>query len=342
MKISVAISFLFCTLLASAVEAQEHEIDLGIRVQLRDSLSVLEAGDIENQVQLRRARISLDGHVFDPGNEFKIQLGLSPSDLGLRDGVITRTPLLDYYLDFTHLRNVSVMIGQYKVPFSRERIMSSGDLALVDRSLSARTLDITRDIGLTLHSQDLFDQRLMRYYLGIYSGLGRDGFLSQEISEANPLFIARFELHPFGLFNSYDQLDFSRSDNARAAFGFGYAVTGQTHRVTLDGVLHIEGVSFEAASIARINQETQEVDFGYYLQLGLLIPETEHFGLAVRYGQLSPLEGGAVEERREFGGSISYYFEEHKMKLQLDVINYWQQDFTISDQQIRLQLQVGI
>lgn len=341
-KTLTLLSALLGALWAPAASAQDHQVNLDIRVQFRNTLTAVEDGTVENQFQIRRARINVEGYAFDPHNEFSIQLGLSPRDLGLRDGAVTYTPLLDYYLNLTHLSDFSVMIGQYKVPFSRERIMSSGDLALVDRSLSASTLDIERDVGITFHSQDLLGENCLRYYLGVYSGLGRDGFLSQDVTEMSPLIITRMEFHPTGLFNNNDQLDFDRHRPGRVAFGFGYALTGQTHRGTLDAVFQMQGVSVEAAAIARTDLSTNDSELGYYLQIGAVVPGVDFAGGALRFGQVLPVEGAGIAERYELGGALSYYFERHKMKLQADLVHYWLGDFTVGEQQFRVQLQVGM
>ena len=62
------------------------------------------------------------------------ELAQSPSDVQLSDGRARRSPLFDAYLEFTQLRDASLRVGQYRVPFSRQRVMPFGNLAMVDRA----------------------------------------------------------------------------------------------------------------------------------------------------------------------------------------------------------------
>ena len=323
----------------SAQESDTH-INLGMRIQLRNTVLISHENQVENQFQIRRARINLNGSILDVNNQFKIQVGLSPSDLGLVGGVPTISPLMDYYLNFTHLRDMSLMIGQYKIPFSRERILSSGSTFLIDRSILSGNLDISRDVGATLHSQNFLGLNMMRYYLGIYTGLGRDGYVTRDIVLINPLMIIRIEAHPLGIVNSYDQVDMSLRRNPRIVIGTAYAYISDTHRLTLDMSVHCDGFSLEAATILRWQERIEEIDVGYYAQIGLLIPSISELGIAIRFSHITQFQAMGVQNEFEIATGINYFFEEHNLKLQVDWVEQWRREIEVGDHQIRLQLQV--
>ncbi|MCA9693945.1 MAG: hypothetical protein KC636_30435, partial [Myxococcales bacterium] len=209
-------------------------------------------------LQLRRARLQFKGNVFHKDFKFKTELALSPRDTGF-DGAPHQTPILDWYFDLTFLRDLSVRVGQYKVPYSRQRVISSGDLQLVDRTLANGEFNLDRDIGLDLRSMDFLGMGRMRYYAGVYLGEGRDQF---NLSTFELFYLARVEVLPLGLFEDYEEADFERSLKPRLSLGAAYAfvdgaarnrgILGATpsdggttdyHNVTVDAVFMVAGFS---------------------------------------------------------------------------------------------------
>ncbi|MEC7985463.1 MAG: porin, partial [Myxococcota bacterium] len=118
-------------------------------------------------LQLRRARLLFQGNVSGKHNRYKFELAVSPKDIGLRStGTISKSPLLDWYFHLSHYRDFTVRMGQYKVPYSRQRVVSSGNLQLVDRSIANAEFTVDRDIGLDIRSKNLFGLDRLRYYAG--------------------------------------------------------------------------------------------------------------------------------------------------------------------------------
>jgi hypothetical protein len=170
-------------------------------------------------LQIRRARLSLSGNMFGKSNKFKSELALSPRDVSLSDAGVGTSPLLDAYFDFVHLRDLSFRVGQYKVPFSHQRVVSSADLQLVDRAITNAEFNLDRDIGFDFHSEDLFGLDLLRYHLGVYTGEGRNSFADSDFGLS---YMVRSEVLPFGLFDDLVEGDFERS-GPRLAIGAAYA-----------------------------------------------------------------------------------------------------------------------
>lgn len=84
-----------------------------VRVQVLYTGELDPGSEVEHQLTLRRARLAFTGNFFGADNRFKLEL--SPRDEGIRDIFNSdgpqRTPLLDYYLEFRQLRDLSVRIG---------------------------------------------------------------------------------------------------------------------------------------------------------------------------------------------------------------------------------------
>ena len=64
--------------------------------------------------------------------------------------ILRESPLLSYYLEFDYLRDLTVRVGQYKIPFSRQRVISSGNQQMVDRSIANGEFNLDRDIGIDI------------------------------------------------------------------------------------------------------------------------------------------------------------------------------------------------
>jgi hypothetical protein len=356
------------------------ELTTKLRGQFRWTLDHEGAsGSTLQSLQIRRARLQFTGHAFGEHNAFKVELGFSPRDLNLDVDGSRTTPLLDWYVDFTHLRDLSLRIGQFKVPYSRQRVVSSGDLQLVDRSIANNEFNLDRDIGLDLHSEDFLGLERLRYHVGAYLGEGRDQF---ELSTFEMMYIGRVEVLPMGMFEDYEEADLERGSKPRLSLGAAYAFldgaqnnqgvlgsaptdggTTDYHNVTADLMFFVAGFSlfgdvywrtgrreFGEATIvdalgrvAPAPREAARNGIGWSAQSGFLVPETP-LEIAARYAMVVPLEQATSLPRRdEAGGGLSWYFAGHPLKLQLDYFAGWEDARTTEvDHAVRLQLQASL
>lgn len=198
-----------------------------LRAQMRQEiLSETSGGDSElSQVfQIRRARLQFKGHAFNEHNKMKVELAFSPRDLGVENGQMSNTPLLTWYFEFDYLRDLTVRMGQYKIPYSRQRVISSGDLQLVDRSLANDEFNEDRDIGLDLRSKDLFGLGgYLRYYAGVYMGEGRDFGDRNATADFKLHYLGRVEVLPMGDFEDYEEADIERNLTPKLSLGGAYS-----------------------------------------------------------------------------------------------------------------------
>ncbi len=162
---------------AKAVEVVKHErssLDVGGRLQL-----VGIGQSIDDQIRdknrlylfVRQARLSVYGHVDD--FKYKVQLGFAGEDEAKAPSPGVSLGLLDMYADVPlHFlgANTYVRVGQFKVPYSLERLVDTGEIAFSDRSVNNVGFRVGRDYGVAVHSS--FGD--VKGAVGIFSGGGRD------------------------------------------------------------------------------------------------------------------------------------------------------------------------
>ncbi len=327
-----------------------------LRAQFRYTLNSDEE-QLQHGFQIRRARVQFKGHMFSKDVKFKTELAFSPKDLGF-DGTPHRTPLLTWYTELAHLRDLTVRMGQYKLPFSRQRVISSGNLQMVDRSIANGEFNIDRDIGLDIRSKDFLGLGKLKYYAGVYMGEGRD---VSAPSNFEMLYLARVEVLPLGLFKDYSEADFART-KPRLALGAAYAyhdgalnnrgVIGKTptdggttdfHIATADFLFKAYGFSATGEAFVRDGTrnfgtvtmadngpttapaENEDVrrGFGWHGQAGYLIPRLP-LEFAGRYSQVRSYRTSSLSDRDSAGGAVSWYFSHHPLKVQADFFHQWQ------------------
>jgi hypothetical protein len=181
-------------------------LKLGARIQLLSDQewTVNSTGNFTNSTsnfQIRRSRLKLDGFAYSPKLEYKIEFGLSNRDMSGVSAFTSSSPryIMDAVVKWNFFENFVLWIGQTKLPGNVERVISSGNLQLVDRSILNSRFNIDRDIGLQLrHETNLSSDFLIREILAFSQGEGRN------VTTGNlggHEFTARMELLPFGAFS---------------------------------------------------------------------------------------------------------------------------------------------
>lgn len=181
--------------------------------------SMRSSDEWEQALAVRRARLVLSGNQWGEHNKYYIQLAFSPQDMQFEDGSATRSPIFDWYFTFDHLRDLTLQVGQYRVPFNRSRVIPYAELQFVDRTAANFEFNLDRDIGFDLRSKDLFGLNVLRYNAGVFGGEGRDG---HEASDFGMLYVARLEAVPFGTFDNAEA-DLKRQKTPGLLIGAAYA-----------------------------------------------------------------------------------------------------------------------
>ncbi len=329
----------------------------------------------ETNFLLRRARLKFGGFAYSPKLQYKIELGLSNRDISGASEFTSNAPryILDAVLKWNFFENFTLWAGQTKLPGNRERVISSANLQLVDRSRLNSKFNIDRDLGVQLrHYIKVTDQFIIQEALALSQGEGRN------ITSGNlggHQYTARVEFLPFGKFKSkgdYKGGDLKREQTPKLAVGVTYdynadAVKDRSNQgsymvtdtgfyetdiktVFIDAMFKYKGLSFmaefadrDAADAIAVNNDGTptgdivQVGNAANFQLGYLFKS--NWELAGRYTNLNydAIVGKALEEQYTLG--ISKYVVGHKLKVQSDM-SYTTQDGDGSGLQYRLQFDI--
>lgn len=315
-----------------------------------------------NAIFVRRARLALKGE-FPWRLSFNMQLAFSILDMEPDAPNVLR----DLNVQWAPLRDVSFRLGQMKVPFDVQRVISSSAQQFVDRSTVTGELNLDRDVGLVAYSDDLFgwNQRL-RYAVGVFGGDGRNRIGTN----VGLLYGGRIRLSPLGPFDDKLEGDPDRDPRFRIAFGGGVArnigtnrprsTTGTPFKAALFDYTHATGdvhVKWHGLSLlSEIYWRQADQDsvthlvsgnplteysrsgWGWFVQAGgYLTPWLE---LAARYGDTQPtgMTDPSFRRVREVGGTVNLMFLKHDLKLQTDV--FWLDEAGRGRVQLRIQAQV--
>ena len=182
-------------------------------------------GSPESNFLVRRARLKFKGFAYSPKLTYKLELGLSNYDISGANQFTSNAPryILDAYVRWNFYKNFTLQAGQGKLPGNIERVISSGDLAMVDRSILNSKFNIDRDLGLQLHHHfKLSEKFIVKEIFAISQGEGRN------ITAGNlggHQYTGRVEVLPFGNFKSkgdYRGADLEREQTAKLLVGVVY------------------------------------------------------------------------------------------------------------------------
>lgn len=338
------------------------------RVQTRATWRDGDGTDPDILFQIRRARLVLLGDLRDHDISLYVQLGLGASDIE-RDLPV---PLRDAVVTWSGARDASVRAGQMKVPFSRERIISSSALQLADRSAVNAELNLDRDVGIQLYSSDLLGLgSRVAYQAGVYGGEGRN----RAAPGTGMLYAGRIQVQPLGAFpDSMLEADLSRSSTPRLSLGVAGAINRDTRRVRSthgaflpegwsfdthhaagDLLFKVSGFSLQAEAIwrgARLAQEPstetgEELEaplprtgLGWFVQSGYVLENGLEFAGRVSMLVPSDEDESAMVSRRDVSLALGRYMRQHDLKLQADYTMAWTGPNDTLGHEARLQMQV--
>lgn len=155
--------------------------------------------DVRMGLFLRQMRLNLSGSLepvkfriqYALGGEESVKILYPNSDY--RKGSLSITSLLDAYADLPLTpESLSLRVGQFKVPYSRETLADSGGLQFVERSIHNLGSNLGRDVGVAMHGY----QGQWAGALGVFAGGGvniPERHLDEDLG--TPLFVLRAGLN---------------------------------------------------------------------------------------------------------------------------------------------------
>jgi len=229
-----------------------------------------------------------------------------------------------------------VKVGQYKVPFGLQELVSSGSQQLVDRSLVSNTYFRGRDTGATVWG--VLGSNKFEYRGMVSNGNG----ISRSANDNDKFqYNARVMWQPNGsqVLNQrawvtgalYSESDFESTTTPIYAVAFNWenqdnfnATAGNDqkwHAYGVDGIFKYGGFSVNGMfSLADRDQEIGPSfrSKGGFIQAGKLFSR-RRLELAARYGQYDPTDRVGRNETREVRGAFNYYHARHGLKWQTDL-----------------------
>ncbi|MBX2980520.1 MAG: porin [Flavobacteriales bacterium] len=124
---------------------------LNLRFRMQNRLGFITEGgdDLDIAVvdaRVRRLRLRFDGFVMSERIRYYIQLSFSKADQDLESGTVPQT-IRDAMVYYHVNRRFYLGFGQSKLPGNRQRVISSGNLQLPDRSIANAAYTLDRDFG---------------------------------------------------------------------------------------------------------------------------------------------------------------------------------------------------
>ncbi len=302
-------------------------------------------------LKVNRARMKVGGHAYRP--EFKYYLEYE----------LFATNLLDFRVMYEPLAWLNFKVGQWKVQYNRERIISSGKQQTMDRSILTRPFTVDRQQGVSvygrLRGRGLWD---FNYWVSVFMGTGRGNTLSDD---GNLMYMTRWQWNLTGT-----PLEFSGSDlEGTSPFQAIVAVAAVTNqspytRFSQAGGGQLTGYPTDESGQYRVNQWMQESAgmyrgfswqqefhwkeikdlaqggvrtlMGNLLQCGYFFHQVaswfparlETFG---RYAVYNPFRGAGYLDS-EISGGFNYFIHGHRNKLTLE-FSYFNVEF--ADESLR-------
>jgi len=361
-------------------ENDSFSMNISARMQFLTSSTWTESdgsyGSPESNFLVRRSRLKFKGFAYSPRLTYKLELGLSNRDISGANEFTSNAPryILDAYVRWNFYKNFTLQVGQGKLPGNIERVISSGDLAMVDRSLLNSRFNIDRDVGMQLqHHFKLSENFIVKEIFAISQGEGRN------ITTGNlggHQYTGRVEVLPFGEFKSkgdYSGADLEREQTPKLLVGVvydrnadavksrsnlgSYLATNEGFYQTnintffLDTHFKYRGFSFMAEyadrtadnPIAKNEDNTPTgdvVDVGdaINVQMGYVLPS--NLAITSRYTNIHLDEIVSTKNKvSQYSLALSKYIAKHKLKVQSD-ISY--QTTSTSNDKLMLQLQFEI
>jgi len=331
----------------------KFELNWSNRIQIRATQEDPEntAGQADRlSFRIRRLRLKLDGWAYTKNLTYEVQVSLH--ETGTATSNILEDANIDY--DFTDGKKAfRLKAGQYKVPFGRQELTSSGSQQFVDRSIVSSEFARGRDLGVQLWGQlgpasvaDMFEWRV-----GAFNGAGRSVTRN---SNDKLQYNGRLTFSPWGS-TGYSESHLEAFPTPRLALAVNFedrdkvirpAIGARSgdDRETAGGDLSFKwgpvSVFAEAFQQDRTNPAAVTTEWeGLHGQVGVFVVP-QKFEVTGRYAELDPNANVNDNERVESGLAVSWFLNKHNHKLQLDFRNIENKATNADDKEYRLQYQL--
>jgi hypothetical protein len=295
-----------------------YSLEMSGFLTMISSYQILDSTQNETDIDLSRARLIFVGKSKPLDLQFRLHSAFEDGGYTLKDALIE-------YFFFPHH---SLQLGQRKVPFGLQQLISSRDLAFIGRSRATYYFQQDRDIGILFSGQSSF----LQYWISITNGSG-----------ANQIKPPREKMsYAFRLAVGEDRLvegDLWRHENELLSFGLNYVwrpsrgidTTGDanpdlligtdvdSHLLGGDFIFKTWGFALQAELFTAWRDPDNTASFfqiGGYGQANYLL--TDNFEVGSRLSFVNEKKNQGSDEITTIDGVLSYYFKNvHSTKTQL-------------------------
>jgi phosphate-selective porin OprO/OprP len=303
--------------------------------------------DKQTAFKINRARLKVGGHAFEPWLKYYWEYELSQSNL------------LDFRIMIEKWDWLSFKVGQWKVEYTRERFISSGEQQMVERSLINRPFTADRQQGVEIYGhlkgKGIAD---FNYWAAALTGTGRGNTKNDDnnlmyFGRAQWNFLGRtldfeggdLEFHEkpaaiiavSGLTNRSGFTRFSQAGGGSLT-GFEDGLPGQyrTNQWNLESAFMYKGFSWQSEwhskdIIDKLDNDKTTTMKGYYVQAGYFFHNAfewwpEHLEMAGRHATYRPDNNFRDNLQNESSVAFNWFFKGHKNKLTGEISHFGYQD----------------
>lgn len=351
-------------------------LNIRFRMQNRAAFTTVDESDLsidQVEARVRRLRLRFEGFIYTPKLYYLIQLAFSRADMDYDDTGFPNV-IRDAMVIYRFNEHFAIGLGQTKLPGNRQRVNSSGDLQLPDRSIVNSTFNIDRDFG----AQVYYNNNIQGFHYVLRGAISSGDGRNITASDRGLAYTGRLELLPLGRFtNGGDYFEGDLVREPRPKISVGLTLTSNQDAIRTGGQLGT--FLYEPRDI-----ETRMLDFLYkhngwslsteFLKRSSPNPLTQNTDGDIRYvyaghgenyqasylfkknyeltGRFSRVRPDAPiqlleEEVKQYTLGATKYIRGHRLKLQADVTyeqNHWLQgtNTDLNRWQLRLQIEAGI
>lgn len=318
------------------------------KTQLEDEDLDLSAGSTD--FVTRRLRLRFGGSLYDPRLTFNLQLSFSRSDMDWTD---TQFPniIRDAVVNWNFTKDLQVSFGQTKLPGNRQRVISSADLEVPDRSIVNGAFNLDRDFGFQGFWRPIHGDVVVNLRGAVSTGDGRN---QPATNGGGFAYTGRAEVLPLGAFTKggdYFEGDLMREEKPKLSIGVSYqhnenqaksrgtlgkALYAQRTANVLyaDALLKYQGFSLYSEYAQRTAdnpityKDTTKKDYsaifvgtGYMVQASYVFPSMWNLGFRYAVVDAGNQLAGLSEYTKQtnIAGVLGYYINRHRIKANLEL-----------------------
>jgi phosphate-selective porin OprO and OprP len=345
-----------------------YSLNLRFRMQNRAAynsvfqtgLAAQPGGLSDFEMRVRRLRLRLEGFMYSPKLTYLVQLSFSRGDMdwSMRElSAVNTSPnvVRDAVIYYRLVRGLNLFFGQTKLPGNRQRVVSSGELQFVDRSIVNATFNIDRDFGFQAH----YSNQLQGVYYNLRTAITTGDGRNVVNTDGGLAYTGRIELLPLGEFargGDYFEGDVAREETVKISIAGGLSYNEKARRTggqigrdlfeqrdfqtyIFDGLLKFQGFALYAELMSRTADNPLTVNPAgemrhIYTGIGENYQMSYNFKnnleVAVRYAQVTPGEQirQVAGQEDSYATGVTKYLRGHRLKLQANVSYHTVRFFT--------------